>query len=599
MLDNNNIRNFAIIAHIDHGKSTLSDRIIEYCGTVSSREMKSQILDSMDIERERGITIKAQTIRLEYKAPDGQEYILNLIDTPGHVDFSYEVSRSLSACEGALLLVDASQGVEAQTLANTWLALEANLEILPVLNKVDLPASDPEKVKSQINDLIGLETDNITRVSGKTGEGVKDLLVSLINTIPAPQGNIDKPLKVLLIDAWYDSYLGVMVLVRIHDGVLKKGMKVSLMRSKREYQIEQVGILDPKPKIVDSLSSGEVGFITAAIKSVSDAWVGDTITDMKKPALEALPGFKESIPVVFCGLYPVDAGEFDKLRESLSKLRLNDTSFHHEVESSAALGLGFRCGFLGLLHLEIVQERLEREFDLDLVTTAPSVIYEINMRNNKLLKIHNPADWPDVTKIDSIKEPWIRATIFSPDDYLGKILSLCNDKRGVQVELSYVGKRVMLIYDLPLNEVIFDFNDSLKSISRGYASFDYEIKAYKVGNLVKVSMLINSDSVDSLSFIVHREHADTRSRAICEKLKELIPRQLFKIAIQAAIGGKVIARETVNALRKDVTAKCYGGDITRKKKLLEKQKKGKKRMKQVGNVEIPQEAFLAALKIDL
>ena len=599
MIDKNNIRNFAIIAHIDHGKSTLSDRIIEYCGTVSSREMKAQILDSMDIERERGITIKAQTIRLEYKAPDGQEYILNLIDTPGHVDFSYEVSRSLSACEGALLLVDASQGVEAQTLANTWLALEANLEILPVLNKVDLPASDPEKVKSQINDLIGLETDNITHVSGKTGEGVKDLLASLIKTIPAPKGNVANPLKVLLIDAWYDSYLGVMVLVRIHDGVLKKGMKVSLMRSKREYQIEQVGILDPKPKIVDSLSAGEVGFITAAIKSVSDAWVGDTITDMKKPALEALPGFKESVPVVFCGLYPVDAGEFDKLRESLSKLRLNDTSFHYEVESSAALGLGFRCGFLGLLHLEIVQERLEREFDLDLVTTAPSVIYEINMRNNKLLKIHNPADWPDVTKIDSIKEPWIRATIFSPDDYLGKILSLCNDKRGVQVELSYVGKRVMLIYDLPLNEVIFDFNDSLKSISRGYASFDYEIKAYKIGNLVKVSMLINSDSVDSLSFIVHREYADTRSRAICEKLKELIPRQLFKIAIQAAIGGKVIARETVNALRKDVTAKCYGGDITRKKKLLEKQKKGKKRMKQVGNVEIPQEAFLAALKIDL
>ena len=599
MVDKNNIRNFAIIAHIDHGKSTLSDRIIEYCGTISSREMKAQILDSMDIERERGITIKAQTIRLEYKVPDGQEYILNLIDTPGHVDFSYEVSRSLSACEGALLLVDASQGVEAQTLANTWLALEANLEILPVLNKVDLPASDPEKVKYQINDLIGLETDNITHVSGKTGEGVKDLLEILVKTIPAPKGNVDNPLKVLLIDAWYDSYLGVMVLVRVHDGVLKKGMKVSLMRSKREYQIEQIGILDPKPKIVDSLSAGEVGFITAAIKSVSDAWVGDTITDMKKPALEALPGFKESVPVVFCGLYPVDAGEFDKLRESLSKLRLNDTSFHHEVESSAALGLGFRCGFLGLLHLEIVQERLEREFNLDLVTTAPSVIYEINMRNNKLLKIHNPADWPDVTKIDSIKEPWIRATIFSPDDYLGKILSLCNEKRGIQVELSYVGKRVMLIYDLPLNEVIFDFNDNLKSISRGYASFDYEIKGYKVGNLVKVSMLINSDSVDSLSFIVHRESADTRSRAICEKLKELIPRQLFKIAIQAAIGGKVIARETVSALRKDVTAKCYGGDITRKKKLLEKQKKGKKRMKQVGNVEIPQEAFLAALKKDL
>ena len=599
MTGNNSIRNFAIIAHIDHGKSTLSDRIIEYCGTISSREMKAQVLDSMDIERERGITIKAQTIRLNYKAPDGKEYILNLIDTPGHVDFSYEVSRSLSACEGALLLVDASQGVEAQTLANTWLALDANLEIMPVLNKVDLPASDPEKVKSQINDLIGLQTDNIIHVSGKTGEGVKELLASIISTIPAPKGNINEPLKVLLIDAWYDSYLGVMVLVRIHDGVLKKGMKVSLMRSKREYQIEQVGILDPKPKTVDSLSAGEVGFITAAIKSVSDAWVGDTITDMKKPALEALPGFKESVPLVFCGLYPVDAGEFDKLRESLSKLRLNDTSFHYEVESSAALGLGFRCGFLGLLHLEIVQERLEREFDLDLVTTAPSVIYEINMRNNKLLKIHNPADWPDVTKIDFIKEPWIRATIFSPDDHLGKILKLCNDKRGVQVELSYVGKRVMLVYDLPLNEIIFDFNDTLKSISRGYASFDYEIKDYKNGTLAKINILINSESVDSLSFIVHRENVDIRARAICEKLKELIPRQLFKIAIQAAIGGNIIARETISALRKDVTAKCYGGDITRKKKLLEKQKKGKKRMKQVGNVEIPQEAFLAALKLDI
>ena len=593
------IRNFAIIAHIDHGKSTLSDRLIEYCGTVSSREMKDQILDSMDIERERGITIKAQTIRLEYQTPEGKKYILNLIDTPGHVDFSYEVSRSLAACEGALLLVDASQGVEAQTLANTWLALETNLEILPVLNKVDLPASDPDKVKSQVRDLIGLETDNISYVSGKTGDGVKDLLVNLINYIPPPKGDINGPLKVLLIDAWYDTYLGVMVLVRIHDGVLKKGMKVFLMKSKKEYQIEQVGILEPKPKIVDNLSAGEVGFITAAIKNVSDAWVGDTITDIKKPTLEALPGFKESIPVVFCGLYPVDAGEFDKLRDSLSKLRLNDTSFHYEMESSAALGLGFRCGFLGLLHLEIVQERLEREFDLDLVTTAPSVIYEINMRDNKTLKIHNPADWPDTTKIESIKEPWIRATIFSPDEYLGKILSLCNEKRGIQVELSYVGKRVMLVYDLPLNEVIFDFNDSLKSISRGYASFDYEMRQYNIGNLVKVSMLINAESVESLSFIVHRENADTRSRSICEKLKELIPRQLFKIAIQAAIGGKVIARETVSALRKDVTAKCYGGDITRKKKLLEKQKKGKKRMKQVGNVEIPQEAFLAALKVDL
>ena len=598
-MDNNYIRNFAIIAHIDHGKSTLSDRLIEFCGTVSNREMKDQILDSMDIERERGITIKAQTIRLEYISLDGKKYIINLIDTPGHVDFSYEVSRSLAACEGALLLVDASQGVEAQTLANTWLALEANLEIIPILNKVDLPASEPERIKTQIQDLIGLDTNGILNVSGKTGEGVKELLELLIKKIPPPLGKLNNPLKVLLIDAWYDSYLGVMVLVRVVDGIIKKGMKVQLMKSKREYQIEQVGILDPKPRIVDNLAVGEVGFITAAIKSVSDAWVGDTITDLKKPALEALAGFKESIPVVFCGLYPTDAGDFDKLRASLSKLRLNDTSFHFEIESSAALGLGFRCGFLGLLHLEIVQERLEREFDLDLVTTAPSVIYEVNMNDGSTLKIHNPADWPDVTKINKIKEPWIRATIFSPDEYLGKILKLCNDKRGVQVELSYVGKRVMLIYDLPLNEVIFDFNDNLKSISRGYASFDYEIKNYEDGNLVKVGVLINSESVDSLSFIVHRERADFRARAICEKLKELIPRQLFKIAIQASIGGKVIARETVNALRKDVTAKCYGGDITRKKKLLEKQKKGKKRMKQVGNVDIPQAAFLAALKVDV
>ena len=598
-MDNNYIRNFAIIAHIDHGKSTLSDRLIEFCGTVSNREMKDQILDSMDIERERGITIKAQTIRLEYISLDGKKYIINLIDTPGHVDFSYEVSRSLAACEGALLLVDASQGVEAQTLANTWLALEANLEIIPILNKVDLPASEPERIKTQIQDLIGLDTNGILNVSGKTGEGVKELLELLIKKIPPPLGKLNNPLKVLLIDAWYDSYLGVMVLVRVVDGIIKKGMKVQLMKSKREYQIEQVGILDPKPRIVDNLAVGEVGFITAAIKSVSDAWVGDTITDLKKPALEALAGFKESIPVVFCGLYPTDAGDFDKLRASLSKLRLNDTSFHFEIESSAALGLGFRCGFLGLLHLEIVQERLEREFDLDLVTTAPSVIYEVNMNDGSTLKIHNPADWPDVTKINKIKEPWIRATIFSPDEYLGRILKLCNDKRGVQVELSYVGKRVMLIYDLPLNEVIFDFNDNLKSISRGYASFDYEIKNYEDGNLVKVGVLINSESVDSLSFIVHRERADFRARAICEKLKELIPRQLFKIAIQASIGGKVIARETVNALRKDVTAKCYGGDITRKKKLLEKQKKGKKRMKQVGNVDIPQAAFLAALKVDV
>jgi len=599
MFNKNNIRNFAIIAHIDHGKSTLSDRLIELCGNISNREMKDQILDSMEIERERGITIKAQTIRLEYISDNQEKYILNLIDTPGHVDFSYEVSRSLSACEGALLLVDASQGVEAQTLANTWLALEANLEIIPVLNKVDLPASDPERIKTQISELIGLDTSNILSVSGKTGEGVKELLDLIVRSVPAPSGVIDNPLKVLLIDAWYDAYLGVMVLIRVIDGTIKKGMKVQLMKSKREYQIDQLGILEPKPKMLDSLSVGEVGFFTAAIKNVSDAWVGDTITEMKRPASKALPGFKESIPVVFCGLYPTDAGEFDRLRESLSKLRLNDTSFHFEIESSAALGLGFRCGFLGLLHLEIVQERLEREFDLDLVTTAPSVVYEIHMNDGNILKIHNPADWPDITKINKINEPWIRATIFTPDEYLGKVLKLCNDKRGIQVELSYVGKRVMLVYDLPLNEVIFDFNDTLKSVSSGYASFDYEIKEYAEGNLVKVTLLINSENVDSLSFIVHRTTADLRSRAICEKLKELIPRQLFKIAIQAAIGGKVIARETVSALRKDVTAKCYGGDITRKKKLLEKQKKGKKRMKQVGNVEIPQEAFLAALKVDL
>ncbi len=593
------IRNFAIIAHIDHGKSTLSDRLIEYCGTVSNRKMKDQILDSMDIERERGITIKAQTIRLEYIHNNDKNYIFNLIDTPGHVDFSYEVSRSLAACEGVILLVDASQGVEAQTLANTWLALESNLEIIPVLNKVDLPASDPERVKSQIEDLIGLETKNIPMVSGKTGKGIELLLDEIINNIPAPIGKAELSLKALLIDAWYDSYLGVMVLVRIHDGILKKGMKVKLLKSKKEYQIEQVGVLVPEVKIVDKLLPGEVGFLTAAIKNVSEAWVGDTITDIRNPTEKALPGFKESIPVVFCGLYPTDAGDFDKLRDSLSKLRLNDTSFHFEVESSAALGLGFRCGFLGLLHLEIVQERLEREFDLDLVTTAPSVIYELIMKDSKTIKIHNPSDWPDITKIDKINEPWIKATIFTPDEYLGKIIKLCNDKRGRQVELSYVGNRVMLIYNLPLNEVIFDFNDNLKSISRGYASFDYEIKEYQEGKLVKVSMLINSESVESLSFIAHSDSVDIRARTICEKLKELIPRQLFKIAIQASIGGKIIARETVNAMRKDVTAKCYGGDITRKKKLLEKQKKGKKRMKQVGNVDIPQEAFLAALKIDI
>ncbi len=594
----NKIRNFAIIAHIDHGKSTLADRLIEFCGGLTSREMKQQVLDSLDIERERGITIKAQAVRLEYKKSNDDIYILNLIDTPGHVDFSYEVSRSMAACEGALLLVDASQGVEAQTLANTWLAIEANLEIIPILNKVDLPSADEEKIKQQIENLIGIDTKNAVSISAKTGLGIEEVLETIVSKLPAPKGSKDLPFKALLVDSWYDAYLGVIVLIRVLDGSVKKGVKVKLLEAKSEYQIDKVGVFSPKLEEANKLEAGDVGFFTANIKEVSHAWIGDTICDINNSEIKPLPGFKPSIPVVFCGLYPLDANDYDHLRDSLYKLKLNDNSFIFENESSAALGLGFRCGFLGLLHLEITQERLRREFNLDLVVTPPSVIYQIEKNDSKNIDIHNPADWPEQTQISDIKEPWIRATIFSPDDYLGGILKLCTEKRGIQVELSYTGTRAMLIYDLPLNEVVYDFHDKIKSASKGYASFDYELKEYHSGDLVKVSILVNGEVVESLSFISHREKAEFRGRNICLKLKELIPRQLFKIAIQASLGAKVIARETIGALRKDVTAKCYGGDITRKKKLLEKQKAGKKKMRQVGNVDIPQEAFLAAIKID-
>ena len=598
MTDQQNIRNFAIIAHIDHGKSTLADRLIERCGGLEAREMKAQVLDSMDIERERGITIKAQAVRLAYKANNGQEYVLNLIDTPGHVDFTYEVSRSLAACEGSLLVVDASQGVEAQTLANVYQALEADHEIVPVLNKVDLPAAEPERTRQQIEEVIGLDASEALEVSAKTGVGVDDVLKALVNQLPPPSGMVEAPLKALLVDSWYDSYLGVVVLVRVRDGILRKGQRVRFMSSGMTRQVEKVGVFTPKGVAVDKLGPGEVGFLTAAIKTVAETEVGDTITDDRSPTETPLEGFKPSVPVVFCGLYPADSADYEDLRDSLAKLRLNDSSFHFEAESSAALGLGFRCGFLGLLHLEIVQERLEREFNLNLVTTAPSVIYKVSLTNRTMLELHNPADLPDAVRITEMAEPWIKATIMVPDDFLGGILELCTDRRGVQVDLTYVGSRAMLVYRLPLNEVVFDFYDRLKSISRGYASFDYELEGYEIGNLVKVAILVNGESVDSLSFIVHRGKAEVRGRALCERLKSLIPRQLFKVAIQAAIGGKVIARETVSPLRKDVTAKCYGGDITRKRKLLEKQKAGKKRMRQVGNVEIPQEAFLAALRLD-
>ena len=590
------IRNFSIVAHIDHGKSTLADRLIHLCGGLTEREMKEQVLDSMDIERERGITIKAQTVRLDYKAKDGETYVLNLMDTPGHVDFTYEVSRSLAACEGSLLVVDASQGVEAQTLANVYLAMENDHEILPVLNKIDLPASEPQQVMDQIEEVIGIDTSEAYMISAKTGAGIPEVLEGIVNKLPAPTGDPDAPLKALLVDSWYDPYLGVMILVRVKDGILKRGMKIEMMGSGGTYNIEQVGFFRPKPEKVDQLGPGEVGYFTGAIKTVADTSVGDTITEERRPAAEPLVGFKPSVPVVFCGMFPTDTGQYEELRDSLQKLHLNDASFHHEAESSAALGLGFRCGFLGLLHLEIVQERLEREFDLDLITTAPSVVYRLHLNKGDMMEMHNPVDMPDVTKIDYIEEPWIKATIMVPDEYLGPILSLCQERRGEQVELTYVGKRAMVVYKLPLNEVVIDFYDRLKSISRGYASFDYELDDYVEADLVKVSILVNAEPVDALSFMVHASHAEHRGRSICERLKELIPRQLFKIAVQAAIGGKVIARSTVNAMRKDVTSKCYGGDITRKKKLLEKQKKGKKRMRQFGNVEIPQSAFLAALK---
>lgn len=596
MTDISRIRNFAIIAHIDHGKSTLADRLIQVCGGLTDREMKEQVLDNMDLERERGITIKAQSVRLEYKAKDGETYILNLIDTPGHVDFSYEVSRSLAACEGALLVVDSTQGVEAQTLANVYLAIENDLEIIPVLNKADLPAAEPERVKEQIEEVIGLDASDALLISAKTGMGVPDVLEAVVTQMPPPKGDANSPLKALLVDSWYDAYLGVMTLVRVYDGTIKRGMKAKLMQLGTVHQIDQVGVFTPKATKVDALGPGDVGFMTAAIKTVADTSVGDTITEDKRETAEPLAGFKPSIPVVFCGLFPADAGQYEDLRDALSKLHLNDASFHYEAESSAALGFGFRCGFLGLLHLEIVQERLEREFDLDLVTTSPSVVYKVYKRDGQMIEMHNPVDMPDVTHIEKIEEPWIKASILVPDEFLGSVLGLCEERRGVQQELTYVGSRAMAVYHLPLNEVVFDFYDHLKSVSRGYASFDYELIGYTESDLVKVSILVNAEPVDALAFIAHRSHSESRGRQVCEKLKDLIPRQLFKIAIQAAIGGKVIARETVSAMRKDVTAKCYGGDITRKKKLLEKQKKGKKRMRQIGNVEIPQSAFLAALK---
>ncbi len=593
-----NIRNFSIVAHIDHGKSTLADRLIQLTGGLTAREMTEQVLDSMDIERERGITIKAQTVRLNYKAHDGKTYILNLMDTPGHVDFAYEVSRSLAACEGSLLVVDASQGVEAQTLANVYQALDANHEIVPVLNKVDLPAAEVDRVKEQIEEVIGLDASQAVPISAKTGLNIEAVLEAIVTRLPAPKGDPEATLKAMLVDSWYDNYLGVVVLVRIIDGTLKKGMRVKMMRAGAVYDVERVGYLTPKLVQVESLGPGEVGVITASIKEVADTRVGDTITDDRKPTAHPLPGFKPVQPVVFCGLFPVDAAEFDELRSALGKLRLNDASFSYEMETSAALGFGFRCGFLGLLHLEIVQERLSREFNLDLIATAPSVVYRILQTDGEIVELHNPADMPDVMKIAAIEEPWIRATILTPDEYLGSVLKLCQDRRGIQIDLGYVGSRAKVVYDLPLNEVVFDFYDRLKSVSKGYASFDYAITEYKEGDLVKMSILVNAEPVDALSMLVHRTRADARGRVMCEKLRELIPQHMFQIPIQAALGGKIIARETIRALRKDVTAKCYGGDITRKRKLLEKQKEGKKKMRQFGKVDIPQEAFIAALKMD-
>ncbi len=597
MTDLSHIRNFSIVAHIDHGKSTLADRLIQRCGGLTEREMKDQILDSMDLERERGITIKAQTVRLMYTAKNGKEYQLNLIDTPGHVDFTYEVSRSLAACEGSLLVVDASQGVEAQTLANVYKALDANHEIVPVINKIDLPAADPERVKAQIEDVIGIDTSNAVEVSAKTGFGIDEVLEAVVNDLPPPEGDAEAPLKAMLVDSWYDPYLGVIILVRIKDGVLKKGMKIRMMANGSTHDVERVGIFTPKMKDIDALTPGELGFITAGIKTIGETKVGDTITDDRRPAAEPLPGFKPSIPVVFCSMFPLDTSYYENLRDALGKLQLNDASFEFVPEKSAALGQGFRCGFLGLLHMEIIEERLSREFDLDLITTAPSVVYKMHMTNGELLELHNPADFPDVVRIASIEEPWVRATILVPDDYLGAVLQLCTERRGIQENLTYVGSRAMLVYELPLNEIVFDFYDRLKSITRGYASFDYELSGYKEGDLVKVTILVNSETVDALSFLSHRSDAERRGRQICARLKELIPRHQFKIPIQAAIGGKIIAREDIAGFRKDVTSKCYGGDITRKRKLLEKQKEGKKRMRQFGKVEIPQSAFIEALRI--
>ncbi|WP_264388921.1 translation elongation factor 4 [Brucella melitensis] len=592
------IRNFSIVAHIDHGKSTLADRLIQLTGGLDTREMKDQVLDSMDIERERGITIKAQTVRLSYKAKNGEDYVLNLIDTPGHVDFAYEVSRSLAACEGSLLVVDASQGVEAQTLANVYQAIDNNHEIVVVLNKIDLPAAEPERVKQQIEEVIGIDASDAVEISAKTGLGIEDVLEAIVNKLPAPkEGDRNAPLKAMLVDSWYDSYLGVIVLVRVIDGVLKKGQTIRMMGTGAKYPVERTGVFTPKMVQVDDLGPGELGFITASIKEVANTRVGDTITEDRRPTENMLSGFKPAQPVVFCGLFPVDAADFEDLRGAMGKLRLNDASFSFEMETSAALGFGFRCGFLGLLHLEIIQERLEREFNLDLITTAPSVVYRLNMTDGTHKELHNPADMPDVVKIASIEEPWIKATIMTPDDYLGAIMKLCQERRGIQIDLTYVGPRAMITYDLPLNEVVFDFYDRLKSISKGYASFDYNLSDYREGDLVKMSILVNEEPVDALSMLVHRSAAEKRGRALCEKLKELIPQHMFKIPIQAAIGGRIVARETISALRKDVTAKCYGGDVTRKRKLLEKQKESKKRMRQFGKVEIPQEAFIQALKM--
>ena len=597
MTELNNLRNFSIIAHIDHGKSTLADRLIQFCGGLTQREMKEQVLDSMQLERERGITIKAQTVRLNYKSEDGNNFVLNLMDTPGHVDFAYEVSRSLAACEGSILIVDSTQGVEAQTLANAYQAINNNHEIIPVLNKIDLPSSEPTRIKNQIEEILGIDSQDAALISAKTGEGIKELLDKIVNHLPPPSGYKNKPLKCMLVDSWYDSYLGVVVLVRVIDGELKKNQKIRFMAAGVTHTIDRVGIFSPKPEEVASLGPGEIGFINSGIKSASDCKVGDTITDDRNPTLKPFPGFKPSQPVVFCGMFPVDSDDYEHLRDSMVKLALNDSSFSYEPEVSPALGYGFRCGFLGLLHLEIIRDRLEIEFNLELVTTAPSVVYKINMKDGRIIDLHNPTDMPDPVKINNIEEPWIKATIIVPDEYLGTVLELCTSKRGIQNNLSYVGSRAMIEYKLPLNEVVFDFYDRLKSITRGYASFDYELAGYKVNDLVKVSVMINGDPVDALSLIAHRDRSQSRGRALCERLKDLIPRQQFKVAIQAAIGGKIIARETVASFRKDVTQKLYGGDVTRKNKLLDKQKKGKKRMRQFGKVDIPQNAFLNALKM--